>query len=789
MASAPDGAGAGAPRAAAAAARPAARFIDALSFEGPRPGYFFGTGDDGTGYYRDRGGGGAGGTVASGSMPPPPPRRPRAHDGAAYDNDDPTNNKRARLDPNSDPSPSTRRGQDLLARAEAEAGGEDALADLDAAAPTDARACGRLLAALDKRVADNVRLRARHPDEPLRFLDSEVDILAALRALAGLAASPELYGLLYKGAGGGGAAEEDGGGAAAAAKTTTPTTTTNKHLETVLGLLAHDNADIGCEVLSLLQELTDTDEGGAVSEQEAAQQRRAARALARAVVAAGGLELVSQRVTTLDEASSEEAQGISAALALVDNVSTLLGAEGALAVCRADSRALLRWQLARVKKKGGKGGGKAAAAGAASSDGPDPIKLQAAEVLASMLMAAEGVGVEEDEDGEEEEAGGGAAPTTTTTNADAASVAQAVVAAGGVDALLRAAAPFRARDPDGAEEAELLENCFGALAALLSAAAPGGAAARRAFLADEGVELCLLMLKSRRACRLGALRALDFAATRCPSVCRAVVDQGGLGALFGIFMGRSKLLVAEEEEEDEDGEEGGEGGGGGNGGKKKKKKGKKKKKARMALDRDGERELEERTVSLLASLFCGLAAGAEEVVEGGDNCGGNGTTTTTTATARLLDRLCAKFVESEHEKLDRLVELLMRHAEGVERAERQLEQEAEEEDEEGAPSAAERALARLEGGEFSLQCCACCAAFLWASGDASLRSRLLSLLHLRGRTLQLLREGVRERVAALEEAAEAEGDCDGSGGGSDDDARERARELRALKGALESLMG
>jgi hypothetical protein len=254
---------------------------------------------------------------------------------------------------------------------------------------------------------------------------------------------------------------------------------------------------------------------------------------------------------------------------------------------------------------------------------------------------------------------------------------------------------------------------------------------------------------------------LDFAATRCPAVARAVVEKGGLGPLFGLFMGRSKLRV----------EEDGEGGDG------KKQKKKKKKKARMALDRDGERELEERTVSLLASLFAGLAADAEQEEEAPPAA------SSSSSAAALLDRLSAKFVESEHEKLDPLVELLMRHAESVERAERALEEEAEAElDGDGAPSAAERALARLGAGEFSFQCCACCAAFLWASGDASLRSRLLSLLHLRGRTLQLVRVGVKGRVAALEEAAAAE---EGEGGGGD--AAERARELRALRGALEGL--
>jgi beta-catenin-like protein 1 len=791
------------------------RFVDALSFEGPRPGYFFGTGDEGTGYYRDPQ------ARRGGAMAPPRTRRPR--DGDASDDDanaadDPTA-KRART------SEGTARGQALLARAEAEAGGEGALADLAAAAPTDARGARRLLAALGKRVADNVRLRARHPDEPMRFLESEVDIMGALRALAGLAASPELFGLLYKAGGGGGAdgggGEDDDGGAAAAPHLASSSSAlrtadaTNKHLECILGLLAHENADIGCETLALLQELTDTDEGGASSlgaggVDEARAQRVSARALARAVIAAGGLELVAQRATTLDEAAQEEAQGALAALALAENLSGLLGAEGALAVCRR-APSLLAWMLARVKRRAPRGGG---------AEGVDPIKLAAAEVLAAMLMGAEGASLDDDEEAEDEDEEGGAPPRAPAPTPAAASsaVADAVVAAGGVDALLRAAAPFRARDPDGAEEAELLENVFGALSALLSAPSP---AARLAFVADEGVELCVLMLRSRRPGRAGALRALDFAATRCPPVARAVVEKGGLGPLFGLFMGRSKLKAGGAAEDGADGT---------------RNKKRKKKKARMALDRDGARELEERTVSLLASLFSGLAAEAadeeeaEEEQEGGEGGGGGGggaprppppsSSSPPPSSARaLLDRLGAKFVEGEHEKLDRLVELLVRHAEAVERAERALEQEAEAAAaERGAPpppppgaaaaAAAERALARLGAGEYPLQCCACCAAFLWASGDAALRARLLSLLHLRGRALQLVRAGVRGRLAALEEAAEAEAEeeeaaAGGAGGAQGPAAKgekgeegrgaggvraERARELSALSGALAALL-
>lgn len=57
---------------------------------------------------------------------------------------------------------------------------------------------------------------------------------------------------------------------------------------------------------------------------------------------------------------------------------------------------------------------------------------------------------------------------------------------------------------------------------------------------DAGVELLLLILKSKRAARTSALKCLDFATSSCPPACDRVVDQQGLKTLFAIFMGKLK---------------------------------------------------------------------------------------------------------------------------------------------------------------------------------------------------------------------------------------------------------
>lgn len=52
-----------------------------------------------------------------------------------------------------------------------------------------------------------------------------------------------------------------------------------------------------------------------------------------------------------------------------------------------------------------------------------------------------------------------------------------------------------------------------------------------------------LILKEKRVARLGSLKVLDFATTRCTPACERWVDLTGLKQLFAIFMGKSKVLL------------------------------------------------------------------------------------------------------------------------------------------------------------------------------------------------------------------------------------------------------
>lgn len=103
------------------------------------------------------------------------------------------------------------------------------------------------------------------------------------------------------------------------------------------------------------------------------------------------------------------------------------------------------------------------------------------------------------------------------------------------------------------------------------------------------------------------------------------------------------------------------------------------------------------------------------------------------------DRVLAKFVENEFEKVDRLMELYDGLAGLVAAEEARLEEEAGSElDEE------EVLLARMDAGLVALQQCCQVVGTLWQTGDVGVRRRVLTALHQRGETLGAVRSVLTE---------------------------------------------
>jgi beta-catenin-like protein 1 len=165
----------------------------------------------------------------------------------------------------------------------------------------------------------------------------------------------------------------------------------------------------------------------------------------------------------------------------------------------------------------------------------------------------------------------------------------------GVDGLLQAVAMYKSRDPKTSDEEEMLENLFDCLCCVLMPMEN-----KERFVKAEGVELMIIIMKQKKLAYSSAIRTLDFAMTRFPPACERFVDVLGLKTAFAAFMGKIPVNKKNKKESYQE-------------------------------------ALEERVISLIASLFGGITKGSRRI------------------------RLLGKFVENECEKIDRLMEFYTRY--------------------------------------------------------------------------------------------------------------------------------
>ncbi|GMF57497.1 unnamed protein product [Phytophthora fragariaefolia] len=206
-----------------------------------------------------------------------------------------------------------------------------------------------------------------------------------------------------------------------------------------------------------------------------------------------------------------------------------------------------------------------------------------------------------------------------------------------LDDLLRALAPYRKRDPASDDEEELVGNLVNALCSVLLVPE-----AQQQFRRLEGLELLLRFMKDRQRLVFGgALRVMDHALMGNARNCERLIEIGGLRSVLSVFMGRHGKYKSASST-----------------------------KASKASDRAKE---EENAVSLVASMCAWVREKAP---------------------ADGYDRLHAKFVENEMEKVDRVVDLFAKYHERVGRS---SEDDDQDEDEDS------RYLRRLDAGLFVLE--------------------------------------------------------------------------------------
>ncbi|CAM6091003.1 unnamed protein product [Calypogeia fissa] len=372
-------------------------------------------------------------------------------------------------------------------------------------------------------------------------------------------------------------------------------------VSSILGLLSHENTDIAIGVVNLLNDLTDEDVIGESDEP--------ALVLVDALVENNALELLIQNLGRLDEADPDEATAVFNTLSIVENMIEVKPQVSEL-VC--ERTKLLRWLLTRLKVREF-----------------DSNKLYASEILAILLL-------------------------------NSAANQRRLGQLNGVDTILQAVAMYKSRDPKTSEEEEMLENLFDCLCSVVMPVEN-----KERFVKAEGVELMIIIMKQKRLAYASAMKALDFAMTRCTAACERFVDVLGLKTLFAAFMGKVPVV-----------------------------------KSKNKLDRNPD-DIEERVISLISSLFGGLTRGSRR------------------------ERLLSKFQESGFEKIDRLMELYMRYSERVKAESKRLDAQQMEDMELDDD---DKYLAKLEGGLFTLQLLALILANLWSSEHTGMQERIELLL-------------------------------------------------------------
>jgi beta-catenin-like protein 1 len=193
-----------------------------------------------------------------------------------------------------------------------------------AVAALDRNSLKQLLAALDKKITKNQELRAKYaPHTPDKFMDSELELHTAIEELYPVAASPELFPYFI---------------------------TQLAGLSVLLGLVIHENTDISLAVITLLQEMCDSEMIQQADEEGTdATDNVIARSLVGAFKQTQGLEVVVQNLSRLDENNNaEDATGVYNTLSIIENLVEL---DSSIAVDVCEKTHFLKFLLKRLNVK------------------------------------------------------------------------------------------------------------------------------------------------------------------------------------------------------------------------------------------------------------------------------------------------------------------------------------------------------------------------------------------------------------------------------------------------------
>ncbi|KAF6226241.1 hypothetical protein HO133_009107 [Letharia lupina] len=188
----------------------------------------------------------------------------------------------------------------------------------------------------EKRISKNTELRAKFEDKPEKFMGSEADLDADIKALSILSEHSELYEEFAK----------------------------LGCVSSLVSLLSHDNTDIAIDSIEIINELTDEN---VEAEQEQWD------ALVDAMLEADLLNLLYENISRLNEDIESDRAGIYHVLSVLENLSS----RPSIAATLGQKTELLPWLLSRIRR-------------------PEPTvsqnKQYAAEMLAILLQSSSEIG-------------------------------------------------------------------------------------------------------------------------------------------------------------------------------------------------------------------------------------------------------------------------------------------------------------------------------------------------------------------------------------------------------------
>ncbi|KAJ2061924.1 hypothetical protein GGI17_002801 [Coemansia sp. S146] len=360
----------------------------------------------------------------------------------------------------------------------------------------DQAAVQRMVVRLERAVSKNTEDRIKHANSPQLFAESEADLDEALQRLLLLANDVQYLKVL-----------EDLG-----------------TLPTLVGLMAHENADITLDVIQFIVEVTAEDAWS--HEGESTEERELVSAFVRALAAHEFFEVLGQNLRRLKEDSDSfegeaDRMGVFQSLSLVENIVSLDSTIVGSVVSAMD---LLEWLRTRITRSV-----YSRASSKGSTTQADSNQQYAAELVSILLHSSWQHRME---------ASSGQLGLT----------------------LMECLAKYKKRTPEDEVEMEYLENIVDSLCMMVSTCI-----GKSAFIEAEGVELLLvLQQQQQQVARLLSLKILDYAMSPtysdpaakdagedeaaqsrslAASMAKRYIDNRGLKHLFSILMHQGKGSV------------------------------------------------------------------------------------------------------------------------------------------------------------------------------------------------------------------------------------------------------